>query len=236
MLHAALKHAVDAATAHVRGRDVPVEHLEKVRAYFRKLYLDMTRRDTQVDDATFIYVCHHPADSQLVLRARQYRDQVALCRLLASNLPAGATLLVKEHPVYPGMLPVRDVRRLQRLYPSVRYVDYSVPFSSLVKRCRGVIVINSTAGLEAAIHGVPVVVLGDCFYDRARFVRKITDLADLTDCLKSLLVDSVDFDVDDVEAVLAELVRATETAASFGDAAIVQAIGRGIRTRLAQAD
>lgn len=232
MLRSAAAHLVEIAKARLRGRPVRRTYLDRVYSFFRKCYLDLTHKDPALDESYFIYVLHHPKDSQLLLRGRQFIDQMALCRLLASNLPTGANLLIKEHPIYPGMIPIGEIRRIRSLYRNVQYVDYSVPFADIVGKASGVITVNSTAGLEAAILGVPVVTLGEGFYCGAPFARSVSNLADLTDTLGQLMVHRPESSLDDVQQVLARLFYHSESAEDLDDSAVVDCISRGILARV----
>ncbi|MCK4818947.1 hypothetical protein KA005_24450, partial [bacterium] len=205
---------------------------EQVHAYLRKLYLDITRRKYRFYGDYFIYVMHHPYDSQLLFRGRCFADQIALCRILASNLPSGCQLLVKEHPVQPGMLPISDIRRLKRLYHNVTYVDYTVRFDEIVGNARGVITINSTAGLEAMIHGVPVIVLGEAFYRGQPFVYNIEYFPELTNVLKDILVRPRIPTEEEVIDLVARLIYETEPEPDINGNDISSYILNGIKRRI----
>lgn len=196
---------------HGLGRPANIrQHRGRYLAYIRKRYLDLTRRALPSDERYFLCVLHHPFDSQLLLRARQFIDQVALCRLLAANMPYGIQLYIKEHPVQPGMLPIKDLRMLKRKYPHIRFVDYSIPFSELIHQASGVITINSTAGLEAMIHGVPVITLGDGFYGDESFVHRVRDFSELTDVFKTILAEPKSPTQEQVVDLLARLLYESE--------------------------
>lgn len=166
--------------------------ISKIRSYIRKRYLDFRRTTYPSKMCTipyFLFVLHHPIDSQIAFRGRHFSDQIATARIIASNLPAGTHLLVKEHPVFPGMTSIRDLRLLESMYPNTVYVDYSQRFTDLVQDAVGVITVNSTAGLETMIHGVPVAVLGEAFYRDKPFVYSISYLWEMTDVMKDMLIN-----------------------------------------------
>jgi hypothetical protein len=205
---------------------------EKVLSFFRKLYLAIKPSRYDLSGRYFIYVLHHPYDSQLLLRGRQFVDQVALCRILASNLPAETRLLIKEHPIQPGMLSIGDIRRLASLYPNAKYLDYSVRFDDIVGNAAAVITINSTAGLEAMIHGVPVVVLGEGFYRGQPFVYDIGYLRELTNTLKEVLVHPRIPTEDEVVDLLARLIYETEPEPDVDGSDIETYITNGVKRRV----
>jgi len=208
-------------------------HRDRVQAFLRKSYLDLVRKPLPDKEDFFIFVLHHPYDSQLRLRARHYTDQIALCRLIASNLPYGVKLYVKEHPVQPGMLPIQDLRFLKKTYPQVRYIDYSIPFSQLVHHAKCVITINSTAGLEAMIHNIPVVTLGDAFYSDESFVYRVRDLAELATVFRQILTNPKIPSQEQVTDLLARLLYESEPEPDHkGDVDIPKCIVQGILKRI----
>jgi len=86
----------------------------------------------------------------------------------AQHAPADASLVIKHHPMDRGY---SDYRRLLKqlaetfgLGTRLIYVhDLHLP--SLLQHARGVVVVNSTVGLSALLHGAPLKVCGDAIYD-----------------------------------------------------------------------
>ncbi|NLY93086.1 MAG: capsular biosynthesis protein [Myxococcales bacterium] len=81
----------------------------------------------------------------------------------AAHAPAETHLVLKHHPMdrgyrdYGGLF-AREARRLG-LEGRLHYIhDQHLP--SLLKAARGVVVLNSTVGLQALQHGTPVIALG----------------------------------------------------------------------------
>jgi capsular polysaccharide export protein len=85
----------------------------------------------------------------------------------AAHAPAEARLVVKLHPLDPGLkrwdARVRRLARAQGVKPRVRVVD-AVPLDPLIARARGLLTVNSTAGLRALQLGRPVLALGEALY------------------------------------------------------------------------
>lgn len=87
----------------------------------------------------------------------------------ANNAPAGDVLVIKHHPMDRGHTDYSDV--IARLANEMNVVDrviyiHDVHLPSLLHRCTGVVTLNSTVGLQALYHNVPVRTLGRCFYDK----------------------------------------------------------------------
>ncbi len=85
----------------------------------------------------------------------------------AQHAPEGSVLVIKHHPMDRGHTcygpAIRACAQRLRVASRVIYLhDAHLP--TLLPRCSGLVTINSTAGLQALSHGVPVVALGRCFY------------------------------------------------------------------------
>lgn len=85
----------------------------------------------------------------------------------AYHAPHNTMLVIKHHPMDRGHTDyaptIRKCASRYRVGARVVYVhDAHLP--SLLHRCDGVVTINSTTGLQAMYHGVPVIALGRTFY------------------------------------------------------------------------
>jgi len=89
-------------------------------------------------------------------------------RSFAAHAPAVSRLLIKLHPLDPGL---RDFGRMVRRAAARAGVADRVVFfdggalDRLLAHARGVVTINSTVGLWALRHDCPVVTLGDAVYN-----------------------------------------------------------------------
>jgi capsular polysaccharide export protein len=85
----------------------------------------------------------------------------------ANHAPTNATLVVKNHPLDNGL---RDYARLTAdkaeelgIADRVIFLDGG-RLPPLLAKARGLVVVNSTAGLQALHHGCPTLALGDAIY------------------------------------------------------------------------
>lgn len=89
-------------------------------------------------------------------------------RSFASCAPSDTLLVIKQHPLArggPRQAPfIEGIARELGISDRVLYIhDQHLP--SLLDHARGVVVINSTVGLSAIHHGVPLKNLGEAVYD-----------------------------------------------------------------------
>lgn len=81
----------------------------------------------------------------------------------AAYAPPDLQLLIKRHPLDNGLIPWAK-RIAARSQPRVHYAEH-LDMMALLPRMRGVVTVNSTAGLEAILAGVPCKLLGEACYD-----------------------------------------------------------------------
>lgn len=87
----------------------------------------------------------------------------------AQHAPKDTQLVVKHHPMDRGFINYQGVfelffKRYPDLKGRVHYI-YDVPLPVLLRRATGVVTLNSTSGISALIHHLPVKVLGRASYD-----------------------------------------------------------------------
>jgi capsular polysaccharide export protein len=109
-------------------------------------------------------------DSQIVHHSH-FKDMPTVIREVVASFAQHAHgddwLVIKHHPMdraytdYAQL--ISQLARELGVSERVLYVhDLHMP--TLLEHCRGVVTVNSTAGLQALLHHVPVCTLGECFY------------------------------------------------------------------------
>lgn len=119
----------------------------------------------------FIACLQREGDAQL-LRYSRYSDNAAflagVMTSFAAHAPAQARLVVKNHPLDPGVIDLAAVtRRLMKergLQGRVDFIDGG-NLAQLCRASRGMVVNNSSAALSALGFQTPVKVMGDAFFD-----------------------------------------------------------------------
>ena len=119
----------------------------------------------------FIACLQREGDAQL-LRYSKYADNTAflaeVMTSFAAHAPQDARLVVKNHPLDPGL---NDLAHMTRCLAVERGLEGRVDFidgGNLAQLCRaaeGMVVNNSSAALSALGFGTPVKVLGQAFFD-----------------------------------------------------------------------
>ena len=126
------------------------------------------------------YPLHFEPEATTLVHGSYFEDQLQVVRNLARSLPADWELVVKEHFYMRGQRRLGFYRALRSI-PNLRLVPFEVPTNELIMGARVVAVISSTAGLEGALIGKPVLIFGHYPWDYAPTVRRVGPLAELPD-------------------------------------------------------
>ena len=148
--------------------------LGHVGRYLGLIFQPRRRLDAEVIGARgpfFIACLQREGDVQL-LRYSRYADNAAFLAAVmdsfALHAPADRRLVVKNHPLDPGLVDLAAVtRRLAGERGLAGRVDF-IDGGNLAQLCRascGMVVNNSSAALSALGFHTPVKVMGDAFFD-----------------------------------------------------------------------
>ena len=106
------------------------------------------------------YPLHSEPEVALQVLAPPYhKNQIELIRNIAISLPFGMPLILKEHPRSFGVRSLDFYKKLLEI-PNVYFCNIELQSIQISKLSKIVFVISSTIGLEAAILGKPLVILG----------------------------------------------------------------------------
>jgi hypothetical protein len=151
------------------------------RAIMARRHRQFLRTLDEAALATMSYVyfpMHKETDLPLTFQATPWQDQCNTVRLLASSLPYGYRLLVREHRLNYGQRPTPYYQHLMQL-PNVVLID---PFDSQFKYLRHadlIVTENGSSGWEGLLLGRRVLTLGPNFYDGAGLSTEVRDLNQL---------------------------------------------------------
>lgn len=131
------------------------------------------------------YFLHYQPETSDIW-AFEYRNQLALIQNIAAFLPANMQLAVKEHPAMIGM---RDLAFYKELLetPNVVLVSDMLNSYDLIRKSRIVFTLTGSAALEAMYEGVPVILLGDIFFDSFEGMYKVQSIKDLHQTISAVV-------------------------------------------------
>jgi len=140
----------------------------------------------------YVYFPLHMVDDYKLKRVVPHcADQLAIVEHVARALPHGTDLVVKEHPMSIGRNTLTMLRRLRRMR-NVQLVSPGTSSHALVAASQGVVVVSSTVGLEAMLHGKPVLTLGRPFYSGFGVTIDLDGLAGIREAVPVMLADQPD--------------------------------------------
>jgi len=142
------------------GKYVTTEKIKQVvERWFwrRRIAHEQPVLPTIAKDTRFIFMpLHVEPEASLQVEAQWADNQLAIIGWLAKTAPAGWLVVVKEHPGQPSAR-INGFWEQLRQMPNVLIAATLEPAEALAARADIVAVVNSTVGLQAALHGKPVI-------------------------------------------------------------------------------
>ena len=168
----------------LRGQDKSLRELPfgRFMRYYHSLYLNFAQQHfftaygpDVLKKMKYVYFpLHKEAELAQTFQATLWHDQRNTVRVLASMLPAGYRLLVREHRMNVGHRPTKSYRQYADI-PNVTLID---PFDSQFKYLQNaalVVTENGSSGWEGLLLRRPVLLLSRTFYDGAGLGVRVTD-------------------------------------------------------------
>ena len=154
-------------------------HRIHIACLLRSLVAKYTKgSDLQPNKDKFVlFPLHYEPESILSYFSPFLRQEEVAARLL-DTLPLGYRLILKEHPSQPGALFLpkwKDLRRSDRVDILAGSADVGPVLTALDVV---VVTIGSTLGLEAALAGRPVGLLGDVHYSTMPGIKRLSQPED----------------------------------------------------------
>lgn len=104
---------------------------------------------------------HTEPEVSLLVYAKPFVNQIEVVRYVASNLPIGMKLVVKEHPWMIGKRKINSYKKLLNI-PNVLISSPEVTTKEWIDKSKFVSIISSSVGQEAVLMGKPVLTFGNC--------------------------------------------------------------------------
>ncbi|WP_250657356.1 hypothetical protein [Alkalimarinus coralli] len=162
------------------------EHIEKNN---RRL---MSKRQLSLDDigdlSYVFYPLHSEPEVALSVYGREHQNQIETIRRIAQSIPLSWKVVIKEHP---RSISYRTRKYYEKLLdiPNVVFADPDTKPFFWNQKSRAVATVSGFAGFEAAMAGVPVIVLGDASFSLLpkTMIRTVKNMETFASELKCLL-------------------------------------------------
>lgn len=127
----------------------------KLFYFVERLRKDILNSDYDANQNYLFWGFHLTTEATISLRGLPYLTQTSLIESISRVLPYGYFLYVREHPSWRNDFKLEHLKKLSEL-PNVRVISTSVPIHTILRNSKGVITYNATTGIEALMHGKPV--------------------------------------------------------------------------------
>jgi hypothetical protein len=137
---------------------LPIKFLSKFYIY--------TVRDFKSYSNYLLYPLHFEPEAVLSYASFHFENQCNFIESILKGLPVNDCLIVKEHPNQRFELLSSKYLQLKRKYPNLIFLKSDFDNGILFKKLNAVFTLGSSFGIEALVHGIPVINLGRVYYDQ----------------------------------------------------------------------
>jgi len=159
----------------------------KFRIFFQKRFFKALPQEKV---KFFLLPLHYQPEAATDVFAIYYCDQLNTAKNIAFSLPFPYKLYVKEHPAAVGTRAKEFYKELKKI-PNIVLISPHENIENIIKNSSGVVTLTSTVGLEAALAGKPVYVLGDVFYSYHPLCREVRGFEDLKNKIENDLINKL---------------------------------------------
>ena len=153
----------------------------------RKQYVNQS--ELSIHNYAF-FPLHLEPEVALLVYGRYHTNQIEVIRNIATSLPVGMELLVKDHPKSMGRRKLSYYQKILEI-PNCKLINPYINTDSIINNANIVITIGGSAGWESIIKETPVIVLGNAAYEFLpdTMVRKIRGFHTLSDTIHQLITE-----------------------------------------------
>lgn len=141
-------------------------------------------KQVDINSNYVFFPLHTQPESSIDVQASLYSNQVEFIKNICRVLPHELKLYVKVHPTDVDGQPLSFFRKISKI-PGAILVDYNFPSSDLISNASCIITMTGTAGIEAALKGIPVITFSNNFYNEFPTVKQAKGFEHLQELLKT---------------------------------------------------
>jgi hypothetical protein len=195
----------------MKGQDRSLREpaIGRLYRFYRATYLAFRHQhffkildDAALEGMKYVYFpMHKEAELALTFQATQCYDQRNTIRVLASLLPAGYKLLIREHRFNYGQRPTRVYRDLGEI-PNVELIDAFDSQFKYLRHAALVVTEVGSSGWESLLLGRRTLLLSKNFYDGCGLGARIRDPSKLNAAVLDMLAKPAVADADEHDRCL----------------------------------
>lgn len=133
----------------------------------------------------FYYPLHVEPEATISYFGDCFDDQTMIIARIAHSLKLNQKLIVKEHPQQRGPLLTKRYQELKKKFSNLIFIDGSVSGYDIFKHTKCLVTLNGTAGFEALVCGIPVIMFGQAFYRDCPGVTICENFRDLKQIIRN---------------------------------------------------
>lgn len=184
-----------------RRLSVPFEALQALLIR-HELKVLQRRHDAEVGPRPnapyFYFPLHYQPEATTSPYGGLFADQLSAIQAVASSLPDGVILVVKEHPsqfmrrMHGHGGRYRGYWKEIKEFKNVVIVDVKESSEELIKNCIGVVTVTGTAGWEALVNGKPCILFGNAWYSECSGAYR-ADHDNIQNIVRKCMVSGIDY-------------------------------------------
>ena len=149
---------------------------------WKNIFVPIDNRDRIV-----FFPLHFQPEASTNVRSPYFRNQYSVIENLCLSMPAGFTLYVKEHSRHISKKSPSLFKKYLANYPNLKFLEPSVDSHEIIKKSELVVVLSGTAGWEAFLYGIPVLMFGSAFYSQFKGIYQAKNFSNLYNQIREIL-------------------------------------------------
>jgi hypothetical protein len=151
------------------------------------------------NDRYVFFPLHLDPEASTMIYAPNFVNQLNLIDILAKNIPLTHKLYIKEHIPNIGTRPKEFYNEIKK-YPNAKLISPWADTFDLIKNSSLVVTISGTAGFEAALMNIPVIIFSRTFYSEAGLAVYCPDMDKLGKEIKNQIFEKRDMKEQNMKA------------------------------------
>lgn len=163
---------------------------ERHKARLAHHYIDLCSKNPALDQKFIYFPLHYQPERSTSPDAGIFADQHLIAKTLDRAIPSDWKIYIKEHPSQFATYnegekgrEVADYREMARL-KSVVFVPTDFPSEKLINNAEAVVTCTGTAGWEAVLRGIPVLIFAAIWYDLCRGVFRVRSVSEVKNAIR----------------------------------------------------
>lgn len=209
---------VDRLKVYLKKKDISIlknkiKYQIQLKSGEKKLLREIEKYEISPDiNKRFLFFPLHMQPEATTLPLGDYfENQLLAIKIVAKCLPKNVFLYVKEHPTYwirnnnvESMRESRNIEFYKTIVslPNVKLIRHNYNSLDLMDKSLGIITITGTAGFEGMFKKKPVIVFGNAFYKKFKYVYYVSELKECQKAIDDIMNGRNKYELKDIRCFL----------------------------------